>query len=86
MCCREVCTLTAVVAQWVEPLPATQLTGNRIPDGVHIGILYCILAHCTLLAGRGHTGPMLTDCVVHTATVNNNSLLPFNKMFFKEVL
>ena len=57
LCCREVRTLTAAVTQWVEQLPATQVTGARIPKGMDIGVfLSCILAYRTLLAGRGRPG------------------------------
>ena len=86
LCCHEECTLTAVVVQWVEQLPATQVTRDQIPKGVHIGSCFVLYISPLYIISRPRTHwPMLTDCVVHTPTANN-SLLPFNKMFFKEVL
>ena len=42
LCCREVCTSIAAVAQWVEQSPATQVTGDQIPERVHIDVFFVL--------------------------------------------
>ena len=42
LCCCEVCVLTAAIVQWVDQLPATQVTGEGILERVHIGIFFVL--------------------------------------------
>ena len=60
---------SCAVAQWVEQLPTTQVTGDQILERIHIDSIFVLyISPLYIISRPGTHRPMLTNCVVHTTT------------------